>query len=177
MAKRAALVCFFGVALLLGVFTFGKGALSKRVAETRPLAKQPLAVDPNVPDHVMYGVMFAKVVRSREKTRELQAKHRVGLNEYSPLQTEISLTHGQPTAREAIATVCQQPRKCPLFVAVAPASPRAHRDANQVTREAYLPITFLPVVPHPLSPLHVGSRSLLTGGYGAHVVDQRRFSL
>lgn len=76
MTKRLPLV-FWGVALLLGIFTFGKETLSKRVRQPRPLAERPSA-DAGVPDHVVYGVMFAKVVRLREKTRELQAKHQPG---------------------------------------------------------------------------------------------------
>ena len=108
MAKRTVVICTCTLLLLVGVFTFGKKTLSERVGANVTRPEHASEAHPSVPDHVVYGVMFAKVVRLREKTRELQTKGRVGLNGYFPLQREVTLTQGQATVLEAIATSCQQ---------------------------------------------------------------------
>lgn len=61
-----------------------------------------------VPDEVVYGILFDKVVRLREKTQELQTQNRIGLKAYFPVQREANLTVPQATALEAIAFACHQ---------------------------------------------------------------------
>jgi hypothetical protein len=60
------------------------------------------------PDYAVYNFLFHKVVRLREKTRELQAQGRPAQKPYFPLQAEAGLNEGQATALEAIAFACQQ---------------------------------------------------------------------
>lgn len=108
MAKGTAVICVCTLLLLVGVFTFGNKTMTRRVGANTPRPEHASDAHSSVPDYVVYGVMFAKVVRLREKTRELQTKGRVGLNGYFPLQREVTLTQGQATVLEAIATSCQQ---------------------------------------------------------------------
>lgn len=61
-----------------------------------------------VPDYAVYGFLFHKVVRLREKTIELQGQGRIGLKRYFPIQREAGLSQGQATALEAIAFACRQ---------------------------------------------------------------------
>lgn len=57
---------------------------------------------------MVYGVLFDKVVRLRQKTTELQTQGRIGLKPYRPIQGEADLNDGQATALEAIAFACRQ---------------------------------------------------------------------
>jgi len=109
MAKRIVVICTCTWVLMLGVFTFGKKTISERVRASVPRPERPLeAQSQSAPDHVVYGLMFARVVRLREKTREEQTKGHAVSNGYIPLQKEAELTPGQATALEAIAHSCQQ---------------------------------------------------------------------
>lgn len=61
-----------------------------------------------VPEHVVYGSLFRKIVRLREKTRELQADGRISQKPYFILKKEAGLNEDQSTALEAIAFACWQ---------------------------------------------------------------------
>lgn len=108
MGKKQ-IVIFSCVAILLaGAFTLSRNTFSKAAREDLPPHAHPPEQAVVVPDYVVYNFLFHKVVRLREKTRELQAQGRIGQKPYFPLQREAGLTEGQSNALEAIAFACWQ---------------------------------------------------------------------
>lgn len=108
MSKKRTVIFSCAAVLLAGAFTIGRNTSSKAVRQNLPLRVQPSQQSPVAPDHVVYNFLFHKVVRLREKTRELQAQGRIGQKPYFPLQREAGLTEARATALEAIAFACWQ---------------------------------------------------------------------
>jgi len=108
MGKKQIMI-LSGVAIVLaGAFTVSRNATSKSVRQDLPHQAHASQQSGTVPDYVVYNFLFHKVVRLREKTRELQGQGRIGQKPYFPLRTEAGLTEGQSTALEAIAFACRQ---------------------------------------------------------------------
>lgn len=98
-------------ALTLGVlFAIIRTTSSSR----RPDHNHPMVQSVVVPrtgtveDSVVYGFLFHRVARLKEKTKELQIQRRISQKPYFALQKEASLTDDQAMALDAIADSCQQ---------------------------------------------------------------------
>ena len=61
-----------------------------------------------VEDSVVYGFLFHRVARLKEKTKELQMQRRISQKPYFALQKDASLTDDQAMALDGIAESCQQ---------------------------------------------------------------------
>lgn len=59
-------------------------------------------------DSVVYGFLFHRVARLKEKTKELQMQRKISQTPYFGLQKDASLTDDQAIALDAIAESCQQ---------------------------------------------------------------------
>jgi hypothetical protein len=105
--KRIMIFSCFAV-LVIGVFTIGRNSSSKSVSRFSPPQAYAIPTSPAVSDDVAYDFLFRKVVRIREKTRELQSQGRIGPEPYFVLQKEAGLNRVRSTALEAIALACQQ---------------------------------------------------------------------
>jgi len=73
MGKKR-IIIFSCIAVLLGAFTVGRNATSKSVSQDLPHQAHASQQSGTVPDYVVYDFLFHKVVRLREKTRELQGR-------------------------------------------------------------------------------------------------------
>jgi hypothetical protein len=61
-----------------------------------------------VEDYVVYGSVFHRVDRLKEKTRELQSQRRISQTPYFGMKKDASLTDEQAMALDAIAAACQK---------------------------------------------------------------------
>jgi hypothetical protein len=108
MDKKLPTIALCATGLLAIAFAFDKNAPSRDAdpeSSSQSVSPQKEWI---VPEHAAYDFLFRKVVRLREKTRELQAQGRVSHQPYFPLQRESGLNEAQATALEAIAFACQQ---------------------------------------------------------------------
>jgi hypothetical protein len=108
MGKKRTVISLCAAILLAGAFIVGRNTSSKAVRQDLPTHAHLSQQSPVATDYVVYDVLFHKVVRLREKTRELQAQGRIGQKSYFALQREAGLTEGQATALEAISTACRK---------------------------------------------------------------------
>jgi len=108
MGKKRILIFSCVAVVLVGAFTAARNTTTKAVRSNLPAQAHASLQSPVASDQVVYDFLFHKVVRLREKTRELQAQGRIGLKPYFPLQSEAGLTEGETTALEAIAFACRE---------------------------------------------------------------------
>jgi hypothetical protein len=102
--KFAILSCL--AVLLVCAFTVRRNTLTKAVHHD--LSLRDNSSQQNVPDHVVYNSLFRKVVRLREKTRQLQSQNTIDGRNYHPLQREAKLSEDQAATLESIAFACRQ---------------------------------------------------------------------
>ena len=76
---KARIVTFLGlIVLLAGAFTFQREASTKYVRSSLQPLNKSLGVMEVVPDSVVYGFLFTKVVSTKDRTSALQAQGRLG---------------------------------------------------------------------------------------------------
>lgn len=103
--KFAILLCL--AIVLVCVFTVRRKTLTKAAHQDSSPRGYP-SQHSAVPDHVVYNSLFRKVVRLREKTKELQSQKRIDGRNYFPMQREAKLSEAQATTLETIAFTCRQ---------------------------------------------------------------------
>lgn len=96
--------------IILGVLF----AISRTSSSREPVHSHSSAQSVGVPrertveDSMVYGFLFHRVARLKEKTKELQMQRRISQKPYFALQKDASLTDDQAMALDAIAESCQQ---------------------------------------------------------------------
>jgi hypothetical protein len=106
MLTKFAIVSCLAI-LLISAFTVHRNSVSKAHYEHLSPRSYP-PQQSAIPDHVVYNSLFRKVVRLREKTKELQSQNGIEGRNYFPMQREAKLSEAQATALEAIAYACRQ---------------------------------------------------------------------
>lgn len=109
MKSKRIVVTFCVLALLVTAFAAGEKNLSGKQALTvKRETHAALTSETIVPDHVVYGFLFQRVVSVKGKIKELQAQRRIARKPTFPLQKEANLSEAQAIQLEAIAFACQQ---------------------------------------------------------------------
>lgn len=106
---KARIVTFLGlIVLLAGAFTFQREATTKYIRSSlQPRVGSP-AVTEVIPDSVVYGFLFSKIVSTKNRTSTLQAQGRLGPRPWLPLQKEADLSEHQAGVLQSIASSCVQ---------------------------------------------------------------------
>ena len=108
MRNKRILILLFTAVLTASASGVGLNSVSKATYEVLASHAHDSERSHALPDHVVYGMLFHKLVHLREKTKELQAEGRVGQKPYFILKKEAGLSEEQSTALEAIALACWQ---------------------------------------------------------------------
>jgi hypothetical protein len=122
MRNKRILILLFTAALTASASSVGLNSVSNATREVLPPHAHDSERTPVVPDHVVYGSLFHKVMHLREKTKELQAQGRIGQKPYFILKREVRISEDQSIALEAIALACwqrveQQDKKAKAIIA------------------------------------------------------------
>jgi hypothetical protein len=100
---------FLWVLLILGVlFTIGRTTSSREASHHSGSHLRGPQEESTVEDSVVYGFLFHRVARLKQKTEELRMQRRISQKPYFAVQKEASLTDDQALALDAIAESCRQ---------------------------------------------------------------------
>ncbi|MBA3242903.1 MAG: hypothetical protein H0T60_16905 [Acidobacteria bacterium] len=108
MKRKRILIILCVIALPIIPFAIGESFPIKRAQVLNHNSHGTAQAGTTVPDHVIYGFLFERVVSVKIKIREYQSQGRISKKPTYALQKEAKLTEGQASMLEAIALACQQ---------------------------------------------------------------------
>ena len=122
MRNKRILILLFVTVLIASASSVGLNSISNSTRKGLPSQTHDSERGDVVPEHVVYGSLFHKIMHLREKTKKLQAEGRIGQKPYFILKREAGLSEEQSTALEAIALawwqrVEQQDNKAKAIIA------------------------------------------------------------
>ncbi len=108
MKRKINLLTICAVFFVLTMLTISNGLAFKQTPQLPPGRRTAPQVNEAAPDHVIYGLLFERVVSVKKKIRELQGQGRIARKPTYALQKEAQLSEAQAEALEGIAFACRE---------------------------------------------------------------------